>query len=558
AMILFTILVKLDSAGPIFYSQLRVGLDKRRRERRQNAQRRHGGRPVLPGLENGYRVVGERRKQDLFGRTFPVLKFRTMVVDAESAGPQWAMPKDPRITRVGRILRKTHLDELPQLFNILRGDMSFVGPRPERPEFVATLNQEIPSYRQRLALKPGLTGLAQINHRADIVLSDVRRKIRYDMLYMRKASLFTDLKIIFGTVPLMFGLSAEAVRARRWARALRKQTAELKKQGLAPIRLGTQVIPFPTASRNGNGNGTANGNHASTNGHSKTAAAMVNRGLVKIIKLRFFLTLLVALVLASMLLMSCAEPRVRPLGEAAPTPTPNAKTAPNNGEQTATANGAIGAPPESKLGKRVSALIMKSEMRLGPEDIIEVRVKDHPELTAQVPVDPWGFIKLPYVQSLQINGLTEDMVGDILTQKYSEFFRQPPEVEVTVIQYNSQVVYVLGAVDHPGRFPLVKGRPMTLKDVVNAAGLPLPGAALWRTWVIHQAEPGKPAVMRHIDLYRILYRGRNEDNINLQAGDVVYLPYQVLDSIVILIGRVFGPITGVARRAATAATTSGI
>jgi lipopolysaccharide/colanic/teichoic acid biosynthesis glycosyltransferase len=125
-----------------------------------------------------------------------------MRLDAEPDGkPVWCQRNDPRVTRVGHFLRETHLDELPQLINIIKGDMSLVGPRPERPEFVARLRQQVPGYERRLYLKPGLTGLAQIRQRADLAVKDVRRKIRYDMLYLKNASIATDLKILFNTIP---------------------------------------------------------------------------------------------------------------------------------------------------------------------------------------------------------------------------------------------------------------------------------------------------------------------------------------------------------------------
>ena len=128
------------------------------------------------------------------GRIFRVLKFRSMVRDAErETGAVWAAPNDGRVTRVGRILRATALDELPQLLNIFRGDMSFVGPRPERPELVSKFRQEIAGYDRRFAVQPGLTGLAQIYGQYD---SRPRNKLRYDLLYIKNQSLWLDLKLI--------------------------------------------------------------------------------------------------------------------------------------------------------------------------------------------------------------------------------------------------------------------------------------------------------------------------------------------------------------------------
>ena len=121
------------------------------------------------------------------GRLFPMFKFRTMVLDAErGTGAVWARPEDPRVTRVGAFLRRSHLDELPQLWNVLRGDMSLVGPRPERPEFVQELRKLIPNYMDRCGVPPGITGLAQLRVGYDTSLLTVRRKVRYDRVYIRK------------------------------------------------------------------------------------------------------------------------------------------------------------------------------------------------------------------------------------------------------------------------------------------------------------------------------------------------------------------------------------
>nr|HMN29558.1 sugar transferase [Caldilineaceae bacterium] len=135
------------------------------------------------------------------GKSFWILKFRTMYTDAERGGaPRWASANDPRITRVGYILRKTHLDELPQLFNILTGEMSLVGPRPERPEFVKELEKEIPYYRARLLVKPGLTGWAQINYPYGNTVEDALIKLQYDIHYIRHWSFSFDIYILFNTV----------------------------------------------------------------------------------------------------------------------------------------------------------------------------------------------------------------------------------------------------------------------------------------------------------------------------------------------------------------------
>jgi lipopolysaccharide/colanic/teichoic acid biosynthesis glycosyltransferase len=141
-------------------------------------------------------------------RSFRMLKFRTMVMHAErSTGPTWSWDGDPRVTRVGKILRATHLDELPQLWNVLRGEMSFVGPRPERAVFVEQLEQVIPGYTHRLAVRPGITGLSQLRSGYDASLRTVRRKIRYDLLYVRRGCALLDTMILVDTGLLMVGLS---------------------------------------------------------------------------------------------------------------------------------------------------------------------------------------------------------------------------------------------------------------------------------------------------------------------------------------------------------------
>jgi lipopolysaccharide/colanic/teichoic acid biosynthesis glycosyltransferase len=129
-----------------------------------------------------------------------MLKLRTMRLDAEAGEPQWARGDDPRQTRLGRVLRRTRLDELPQLLNILLGEMSFVGPRPERPEFVATLEKAIPYYAWRHAARPGLTGWAQINYPYGSSVEDSVRKLEYDLYYIRNFSLATDLFIVLRTL----------------------------------------------------------------------------------------------------------------------------------------------------------------------------------------------------------------------------------------------------------------------------------------------------------------------------------------------------------------------
>jgi len=159
---LIMLAIYLDSAGPVFYTQTRVGKN---------------------------------------GRPFKVLKFRTMRQDAEAAnGPQWAGNGDPRVTRVGRFLRSSRLDEIPQLWCVLKGDMAFVGPRPERPEFVEWLSQQIPYYGVRHVVRPGLTGWAQVKYKYGSTVEDAREKLQYDLFYIKNASLGLDLLIMFQTI----------------------------------------------------------------------------------------------------------------------------------------------------------------------------------------------------------------------------------------------------------------------------------------------------------------------------------------------------------------------
>lgn len=137
------------------------------------------------------------------GKQFRAIKFRTMINNAEGNGPQWAQKNDPRVTKVGRFLRKTRLDEIPQLFNIIKGEMSFVGPRPERPEFVRQLEKEIPFYRDRLLTKPGLTGWSQVNYPYGASVQDGMKKLQYDLYYIKNRSFILDLAIILKTIKIV-------------------------------------------------------------------------------------------------------------------------------------------------------------------------------------------------------------------------------------------------------------------------------------------------------------------------------------------------------------------
>ena len=181
--LLFAVLVKITSQGPVFYTQTRVGIDRR------------ATRNTSPS---------HRRIQDLGGHIFTIYKFRTMWVNAERAsGAVWAAQGDPRVTPLGRLLRKYRLDELPQLLNVLTGDMNIVGPRPERPSIFMKLRREIPGYAARQRAKPGITGLAQINQHYDVDVETVRNKLRFDLIYLSRQGMIEDMKIMLKTVPVV-------------------------------------------------------------------------------------------------------------------------------------------------------------------------------------------------------------------------------------------------------------------------------------------------------------------------------------------------------------------
>lgn len=160
-IVLFALLVKIDSRGPAFFRQTRVGL---------------------------------------YGQSFDVVKLRSMRIDAEAAGAQWASKDDPRVTRIGKFIRKVRIDELPQAWSVLKGEMSFVGPRPERPEFVADLEDQLPYYAERHMVKPGITGWAQVNYPYGASIEDSRHKLEYDLYYAKNYTPFLDLLIILQTL----------------------------------------------------------------------------------------------------------------------------------------------------------------------------------------------------------------------------------------------------------------------------------------------------------------------------------------------------------------------
>jgi lipopolysaccharide/colanic/teichoic acid biosynthesis glycosyltransferase len=182
-MSIIAVLIKLTSRGPVLYTQTRVGVDRR--------NPRHGS-------SNHHRV------DDQGGKPFTIYKFRTMYAADKRAAPEvWATHDDPRVTPLGRILRKYRLDELPQFLNVLRGDMNVVGPRPEQPTIFARLREQVPGYQGRQSVPPGITGWAQVNQRYDTSIDDVRRKVSLDLEYVARRSVLEDLRILARTVPVV-------------------------------------------------------------------------------------------------------------------------------------------------------------------------------------------------------------------------------------------------------------------------------------------------------------------------------------------------------------------
>jgi lipopolysaccharide/colanic/teichoic acid biosynthesis glycosyltransferase len=184
-MIAIAILIKISSPGPVLYRQFRVGLDRR----------------TLFSLDGDL----NRRRENRGGRVFTMYKFRTMHDGADRVGEIWARPKDPRVTAIGRILRRHRLDELPQLFNVLRGDMNIVGPRPEQPRIFAELWTRVDQYALRQKVLPGITGLAQVSRPYDRTIRDVEAKVKLDLDYLGRRSPAEDVRIMLRTVPVMFG-----------------------------------------------------------------------------------------------------------------------------------------------------------------------------------------------------------------------------------------------------------------------------------------------------------------------------------------------------------------
>lgn len=196
-MLLVAIAVRITSRGPIIFRQTRVGLNLRAKK---SDRRQFLPSGELPNGVDRRDPNRDRRRDQGYGKPFTLYKFRTMKIDAEKYGAQFAVKNDPRVTCIGRFLRKTRLDELPQLWNVLRGEMTLVGPRPERPEFIEKLSAEIPNYINRLGLKPGLTGLAQVINGYDNNIESFKRKVNLDLLYLQNCCIWNDLKILFRTI----------------------------------------------------------------------------------------------------------------------------------------------------------------------------------------------------------------------------------------------------------------------------------------------------------------------------------------------------------------------
>jgi len=207
-LLLLMALVRLTSRGPAIYTQERLGCD---------------------------------------GRPFTLYKIRTMVQDSERlTGPVWCVPGDPRVTPIGRVLRATHLDELPQLWNVLRGELSLIGPRPERPTIAAELERAIPDYRERLRVRPGVTGLAQVQQEPDTDLNSVRRKLFFDLHYVQHVNLWLDLRILVSTGFYVAGVPADFVG--RVFRFPKPAVVEDKGNPIEEVTANTKAQPYYTTS----------------------------------------------------------------------------------------------------------------------------------------------------------------------------------------------------------------------------------------------------------------------------------------------------------------------
>jgi lipopolysaccharide/colanic/teichoic acid biosynthesis glycosyltransferase len=189
-MLAAALAIKLDSPGSIFFKQERIGLNRRRYQRRARSI----------SAASTCRRSAERRRDGNAGRPFAIYKFRTMVENAEKGVPTLASDNDPRITRAGRLMRKTRIDEIPQFINVIKGDMSIIGPRPERSFFINEVKREVPEFTMRLMVKPGITGLAQVEHGYTKTIGEMRGKLFYDLKYIADLSLTQEIRILCKTV----------------------------------------------------------------------------------------------------------------------------------------------------------------------------------------------------------------------------------------------------------------------------------------------------------------------------------------------------------------------
>ena len=226
-LLLTAYLIRREDKGPAIYSQKRIGMNRRKGDNRRATN-------LNEAEFKTNRRSSDRRSGDFGGEPFTIYKLRSMKMDAEEmTGAVWSTGDyDPRVTKVGRFIRKTHLDELPQFLNVTLGQMSIIGPRPERSAFITELSDQISGYRDRLNAPPGITGLAQVNQDADESIEDVRRKLKYDKEYIENSCLMMDLKIALKTVALIFTLILNSFEGRSTEQIDSKTT-----DGLVPDRV---------------------------------------------------------------------------------------------------------------------------------------------------------------------------------------------------------------------------------------------------------------------------------------------------------------------------------
>lgn len=191
-ILVVAVLIRIESSGSVFFEQERIGLNKRKNDRRRSISEDYQG--------PDRRMDTDRRKKIHSGKPFNMYKLRTMRTDAEKEGPELSRKDDARITRIGRLLRRTRIDEIPQFINVIKGEMSIVGPRPERSFFINQIRQEVPEFPLRLKVKPGITGLAQIEDGYADTVEKMKGKLYYDLKYISQLSLFQEFSILFKTV----------------------------------------------------------------------------------------------------------------------------------------------------------------------------------------------------------------------------------------------------------------------------------------------------------------------------------------------------------------------